>query len=228
MNALGSILEFIFPRQCHICAVTLGDTERYICATCLSRMPRTLFHRQPDNAMEQRFMGQFPYRQATGHFFYSRGSELAVLMHDLKYHRFPGLARYLGEVVATELLPTGFLSDIDVVVPVPMHPLKQARRGYNQTIEIARGISRVTSIEVAQNLRAVKGHRTQTSMTLEQRLKNTQGVFGVRRPDELDGKGVLLIDDVCTTGATLSAAATALTEACPNIELSLLTLGVTF
>lgn len=228
MNALGSILEFIFPRQCHICGVTLGDTERYICATCLSRMPRTLFHRQPDNAMEQRFMGQFPYRQATGHFFYSRGSELAVLMHDLKYHRFPGLARYLGEVVATELLPTGFLSDIDVVVPVPMHPLKQARRGYNQTIEIARGISRVTSIEVAQNLRAVKGHRTQTSMTLEQRLKNTQGVFGVRRPDELDGQGVLLIDDVCTTGATLSAAATALTEACPNIELSLLTLGVTF
>ncbi len=191
-------------------------------------MPRTLFHRQPDNAMEQRFMGQFPYRQATGHFFYSRGSELAVLMHDLKYHRFPGLARYLGEVVATELLPTGFLSDIDVMVPVPMHPLKQARRGYNQTIEIARGISRVTSIEVAQNLRAVKSHRTQTSMTLEQRLKNTQGVFGVRRPDELDGKGVLLIDDVCTTGATLSAAATALTEACPNIELSLLTLGVTF
>lgn len=228
MNALGSILEFIFPRQCHICGVTLGDTERYICATCLSRMPRTLFHRQPDNAMEQRFMGQFPYRQATGHFFYSRGSELAVLMHDLKYHRFPGLARYLGEVVATELLPTGFLSDIDVVVPVPMHPLKQARRGYNQTIEIARGISRVTSIEVAQNLRAVKGHRTQTSMTLEQRLKNTQGVFGVRHPDELDGKGVLLIDDVCTTGATLSAAATALTDACPNIELSLLTLGVTF
>ena len=208
--------------------MTLGDTERYICAKCLSRMPRTLFHRQPDNAMEQRFMGQFPYRQATGHFFYSRGSELAVLMHDLKYHRFPGLARYLGEVVATELLPTGFLSDIDVMVPVPMHPLKQARRGYNQTIEIARGISRVTSIEVAQNLRAVKSHRTQTSMTLEQRLKNTQGVFGVRRPDELDGKGVLLIDDVCTTGATLSAAATALTEACPNIELSLLTLGVTF
>ena len=228
MNALGSILEFIFPRQCHICGVTLGDTERYICATCLSRMPRTLFHRQPDNAMEQRFMGQFPYRQATGHFFYSRGSELAVLMHDLKYHRFPGLARYLGEVVATELLPTGFLSDIDVVVPVPMHPLKQARRGYNQTIEIARGISRVTSIEVAQNLRAVKSHRTQTSMTLEQRLKNTQGVFGVRRPDELDGKGVLLIDDVCTTGATLSAGAPALNEACPNIELSLLTLGVTF
>lgn len=228
MNALGSILEFIFPRKCHICGVTLGDTERYICATCLSRMPRTLFHRQPDNAMEQRFMGQFPYRQATGHFFYSRGSELAVLMHDLKYHRFPGLARYLGEVVATELLPTGFLSDIDVMVPVPMHPLKQARRGYNQTIEIARGISRVTSIEVAQNLHAVKSHRTQTSMTLEQRLKNTQGVFGVRRPDELDGKGVLLIDDVCTTGATLSAAATALTEACPNIELSLLTLGVTF
>lgn len=228
MSLADDILEFIFPRQCHICGVKLGGSERYVCATCLSRLPRTLFHRQRDNAMEQRFMGQFPYRQATGHFFYSRGSELAVLMHDLKYHRFRGLARYMGEVVASELLPTGFLTDIDVVVPVPMHALKQARRGYNQTVEIARGLSQVTGIAVAQNLRAVRNHRTQTSMTLAQRLKNTEGVFGVRNAGELGGKGVLLLDDVCTTGATLSEAATTLTDACPDIELSLLTLGVTF
>lgn len=223
-----AIVDFIFPRQCHICGVPLSQSERYVCATCMSRLPRTLFHRQPDNAMEQRFMGVFPYRQATGHFFYSRGSEFAILIHDMKYHRFRGLARYLGELVAAELLTTGFMTGIDVIIPVPMHPFKQARRGYNQTVEISRGVSLITGIPVGDNLKAVRGHRTQTSMTFEERLTNPEGVFAVRRPDELQGKGVLLLDDVCTTGATLSSAALVLTDACEGMELSLLTLGVTF
>ena len=116
MNILTAIIDYMYPRVCHVCGEPLTQGARYVCASCLSRMPRTLYHRQPDNAMEQRFMGLFPFRQASGHFFYSRGSDLAILMHDLKYHRFRGLARYLGEVVGGELLTTGFLSDIDMIL----------------------------------------------------------------------------------------------------------------
>ena len=227
-DTLRLVGDFIYPRQCHICGGALSGNERYICPVCLAAMPRTLYHREPDNAMERRFMGQFPYRQATGHFFYSRESEIAMLMHDLKYHRFRGLARYLGEVVGRELLTTGFLSDIDLIVPVPMHWLKQARRGYNQTVEIARGLSDVSGIPVSENLKAVRSHRTQTSLTLAQRLKNTEGVFRLERPHELDGKGVLLLDDVCTTGTTLATAAIELTSKAGNVRLSLLSVGVTF
>lgn len=228
MRFLEAIAGFVFPCICHICGRPLASGERYVCAYCLSRIPRTLYHRQPDNAMERRFMGVIPFRRATGHFFYSRGSEVAILMHDLKYHRFRGLARYMGDVVGSELLPTGFLSDIDIIMPVPMHWLKQARRGYNQTVEIARGLSAATGIPVVGNLRAIRSHRTQTSLTLSQRVSNTEGLFRLDRPEEARGKGVLLLDDVCTTGTTLASAAQAILAGAPDAELTLLTVGVTF
>lgn len=228
LRPLLPLLDYLYPRVCHICGVTLSGHERYLCTPCLARMPRTHYHRQPDNPMEQRFFGIFPFERATGHFFYSRGSDLASLVHDFKYHAFPGLAAYLGEVVATELLTTGFLSDIDVVIPVPMHFLKKARRGYNQTERIAGGVSKVSAIPVSHNLKAVRPHRTQTAMTLSERIENTRGIFRLDSPEEIDGKVVLLLDDVCTTGATLSAAAEAIISAAPSARISLLTLGVTF
>lgn len=228
MRILSSILDFIFPRQCHVCGESLPRNVDYICASCLSHMPRTLYHRVADNPMERRFMGQFPFRAATGHFFYSKDSEIAVIIHDLKYRKFRGLARHMGRIVAQELITTGFLSDIDIILPAPMHFMKKARRGYNQTEEISVGISDVTGIRIAYNLKAVKSHRSQTSMTLEQRLLNVEGVFKVINPEELDGKKILIVDDVCTTGSTLSAISTVLVASVKNVEITLLTLGVTF
>lgn len=134
MSLLSDLGDALFPRVCHVCGVPVGGDSPYVCPACLARLPRTGYHRVPDNAMEQRFLGLFPFRQATGHFFYSRDSGLAVLMHDLKYHRFPGLARHLGRIVASELLSTGFLTGIDMAVPVPMHFMKQAARGYNLSL----------------------------------------------------------------------------------------------
>lgn len=228
MNPIALMADFLFPRVCHICGRALAPTERYVCTGCLSRLPRTLYHRRRDNPMEQRFMGLFPFERATGHFFYSRGSEMAILMHDLKYHHFRGLARYLGSVVAAELLPSGFLTGIDIVIPVPMHFMKQARRGYNQVEEIAVGISAATGIDVAKNLRAVRSHRTQTSLTLDERVQNTENLFKIIHPEEVDGKSVLLLDDVCTTGSTMTAAAKAIFKEAPTTRISMLTIGVTF
>ncbi len=228
MSLLSDLGDALFPRVCHVCGVPVGGDSPYVCPACLARLPRTGYHRVPDNAMEQRFLGLFPFRQATGHFFYSRDSGLAVLMHDLKYHRFPGLARHLGRIVASELLSTGFLTGIDMAVPVPMHFMKQAARGYNQAEEIARGIGRESGIPVVRTLRAVRPHRTQTSLTIAGRRENTDGLFAVRRRDDLVGKSVLIVDDVCTTGATLASAAESLLASVPDAEVSLLTLGVTF
>ena len=227
MNPLVSLGEYIFPRSCHLCGLRLSPHERYICTSCLARLPRTLYHRQSDNPMAQRFMGIVPYVRATGHFFYSRHSDLAELIHDFKYKKFRGLAGHLGAVVATELIPTGFLSDIDLVVPVPMHFLKQARRGYNQAAEVARGLARAASIPMCQSLKAVHAHRTQTSMTLDGRRRNVEGLFQLTDSTELEGRNVLLVDDVCTTGSTLAEAALAILDHA-DAQISMLTLGVTF
>lgn len=227
MKLLSSLSEYIFPRTCHLCGLRLAPDESYVCTSCLSRLPRTLYHRQPDNPMEQRFMGIVPYTRASGHFFYSRHSDLAELIKDFKYRKYRGLAAHLGAVVAIELLPTGFFNDIDVIVPVPMHFLKQARRGYNQATEVARGMARVAKLPVNQNLRAVQSHRTQTSQSLAGRRNNVEGIFKLRNPQQLAGLHVLLVDDVCTTGSTLTEAALTITNSA-NANISMLTLGVTF
>lgn len=228
MNPFSLLSAYVFPRQCHICGATLSDAEQYICLPCRSKLPRTHYHRQLDNPMEQRFMGLFPFERATGHFFYSRGSDLAILVADFKYHTFRGLARYMGRLIGEELFTTGFLSEIDVIVPVPMHFVKRARRGYNQAVEIALGLANVTDIPLAPNLKAVRQHATQTSKTLEMRRKNVERIFRLKNPGELKEKNILLLDDVCTTGSTLSEAARTILDELPDARLWLLTLGVTF
>ncbi len=224
----AAIADFLFPRVCHICGVSLSVNEKYVCTTCLSHLPRTLYHRNSPNPMEDRFAGIVPLERATGHFFYSRGSELSELMQDLKYRHFPGLARELGRIAARELIPTAFFDGIDLLVPIPIHFIKRARRGYNQTEFIAEGVSEVAGIPVDTGLRAVRPHKTQTSLTLAERHHNTNGVFRLSSKSEYAGRGILLIDDVCTTGSTLIAAAEAIRSVSPTTRISMLTLGVTF
>lgn len=224
---LSHLLNVMFPPECHICGSSLTAAERFACAHCLSCLPRSGYHRRNPNPMEERFAGIFPFDKATGHFLYSRESPLSQLIQDMKYRHFPSIGNMLGRLAASELFSTGFFSAIDVAVPVPMHFFKQARRGYNQTVRIAAGISEATGIPVAEALKACRPHRTQTSLSREQRLANTSGIFKVAAPDMVKGKNVLLVDDICTTGATITSASEALWKASPA-SLSIFTLGVTF
>ncbi len=225
---MKAIIDLFFPPLCHICENLLTGDERFLCTTCLSRLPRTLYHRRVMNPMEQRFAGIFPFERATGHFFYSKGSDISNLIQDLKYRHFKGLGKLLGKIVATELYSTGFFSDIDVILPIPMHYIKKAQRGYNQTEEIAKGIAEITSLKICNNLRAVKQHQTQTSLSLTERQQNTEGIFKLSNKDDLKNKHILLLDDVCTTGSTIISAATAIQKEEKDLRLSILTIGVTF
>ncbi|MDE6006454.1 MAG: ComF family protein [Muribaculaceae bacterium] len=227
-DTLVSIVDVLFPRTCHICGNPLSRDVKFICEACRAGFPRTNYHRSADNAMERRFMGRFPFERAAGHFFYSSGSDLSNLIQDVKYRRFPGIARELGRLIGDELAVTPFLSGIEIILPVPLHWRKLASRGYNQSLHFAKGLAESASLSVGDNLYARRNHRTQTALTLEQRRLNTSGIFAIRRPDDLKGKGILLVDDVCTTGATLSSAAEVITTYAQDIRLSILTIGVTF
>lgn len=228
INPLKDLLDFIYPRVCHVCGTKLADHERFACTLCLSRLPRTGYHRRPMNPMEERFAGQFRFNKATAHFFYARHSDLATLIHDMKYRRFPGIGEMFGRIMARELFSTGFFNDIEIVVPVPMHFIKKARRGYNQSAIIAEGIAKEIGIETVDALRMTRMRGTQTKLGTNERLANAKDLFRIAKPDKTRGRGILLVDDVCTTGATLGAAALALdTQGSPSC-LNLLTVGVTF
>lgn len=234
MNPIKALIDTIIPPVCHICGENLIPGEEYVCLSCECQFPRTHFENywldtsgiNTDlNPMEERFAGQIPLERAIPFLFYSRSNITATLVHDFKYRNFPNLATRLGALAAGEIASTGFFNGIDLILPVPLHWIKQYRRGYNQSERIARGISSVTGIPVGAHLRAVKGHRTQTSLTREERMQNTAGVFGVRHPEQIDGRHLLLVDDICTSGATLLSAAKAVVAVCPKARFSILTIG---
>ena len=235
MNPFSALLNLFIPRICHICKSGLLDDEEFICSTCIPKLPLTGYDRywlnksglNTDlNPMEQRFAGQLPLDHACAPFFYTRDSSLATLVHDFKYRGFSKLAVTMGRLGAAVLKDSGFFNDIDIILPIPIHWTKKRSRGYNQSEMIATGISQLTGIPVGTNLKARKPHRTQTSLTAEQRIANTKNVFSVSSPDSLVGKRILLVDDICTTGATLLSAGETLAASSENIRLSLFTLGV--
>ena len=145
---IDDILNLFYPAVCHLCGNDLSPHERFICEPCVAGLPRTGYHRHKRNPMEERFAGQFPFVAATGHFFYSRDSSLSQLIQDMKYRNFPSIGNKMGEIAGRELFISGFLNEIDVIVPVPMHFFKQAKRGFNQSERIALGIGKASGLPV--------------------------------------------------------------------------------
>lgn len=236
MNPFAEILNLILPRVCHVCGNKLLRSEQFLCSDCIDKLPATGYekywlnsrdHNADLNPMEQRFAGQLPLDHACAPYFYTRDSSLASLVHDFKYRGFSRLAVTMGSLGAKALENSGLFNDMDLLLPIPIHWTKKRRRGYNQSEMIARGISQTTGIPVGSNLKARKPHRTQTSLSSEQRVANTKDIFSVIHPESLEGKRVLLIDDICTTGATLLSAGGALAASTNfNIRISIFTLGV--
>lgn len=235
MNPFSALLDLFIPRICHVCKCRLMKSEEFVCSSCLERLPLTHYHKYWDNKkgpnsdlnpMEQRFVGQLPLERACAPFFYTRDSSLASLVHDFKYRNFPSLAIAMGKTGALLLEPTGFFKGTDILLPVPLHWRKKFRRGYNQSEMIAKGISEITGIPIGTNLKARKAHRTQTSLSHEQRITNTKGIFHIENPESLTGKTIMLVDDICTTGATLLSAGEAITASVKNEKLRIFTLGI--
>lgn len=185
-----------------------------------------MYHRILFNPIEQRFAGIIQFEKATSLLTYTRNSDIAKVIHDFKYREFPSLATHMGMLMAKELYTSGFFNDIDCIIPVPLHFIKRIMRGYNQSYKLAKGVASVINRPVATNLYALRHHSTQTAKNRYERWQNTTDTFSVKRPHQIENKHILLIDDVCTTGATLIAASQAILKI-PNTKISILTLAAT-
>lgn len=224
---LRSLVDFLLPAECRLCCSPLPEGKEVVCPLCEAALPRTGYHAVADNPMSMRFAGRFPFVRAAGHFYYAHDTAMAYLIQDFKYNGAPSVARHFGRLMARELELSGFLDDIDVLLPVPLHWTRLMRRGYNQTECLARGLSDVTGIPLGTGLKARRSHKSQTRVSSTRRLVNAEGIFRLDYPEDFEGCHILLMDDVCTTGATLTAAADAVLAAAPTARISLLTLAVT-
>lgn len=222
------LLDLIAPRQCVVCGRRLSVSEQVLCLPCHRHLPYTRFQYSPyDNPMAQLFWKLQPVERVVAYFYYQPQSEAARLVYALKYGDRPDIGEHLGRLMAQELRLSDFFSGIDLLLPVPLAGKRQRQRGYNQSVELTRGIHAVTGIPMeTRALRRTRFQQSQTRLTPDERRRNVSGVFALRRPERLEGRHVLLVDDICTTGATLNACADVFHHL-PGVRISILTLGFT-
>ena len=227
------------PRECVVCGRTLIPQERHICLECLSDLPETHFASVRCNPMADRFnekisSGDFePYAYAAALFHYGSEAGYRKITQALKYHRDFGAGRYFAEMLGERLRGSELFSDVDIVVPVPLHWTRHWRRGYNQAALIAEGIAGELGCRCGTRLlRRNRRTKTQTRVQVSEKAGNVSGAFSVRktawkRLSRENVKHILLVDDVFTTGATLSSCYRTLrAELGPEVRISVATLGV--
>ncbi len=203
----------LFPSNCLVCGKRLSSPGEILCLNCEFRLPRTGYGGRAQNPVSQTFWGRVPVLAGTALFRFEKGSDYQILLHDLKYRGNRKAGLYLGRLLGHELLHSA-IPRCDILVPVPIHPKRLRQRGYNQSEIIALGASEITGIPVVTGLLIRKGHhRSQTRMGRHERFENVREEFVLaRKPVDVNGLKVLLMDDVITTGATL--------EACSQVLLS--------
>lgn len=220
-------LNWLFPCYCAGCNQQSSRPDKPLCHQCLSELPTTNYETQADHPIEKLFWGRIPLQHATATYFLKPDSALLHALHQLKYHHRPGIGNYLGRLAGERLKQANRLDGIDALIPLPLHPSKKRKRGYNQAERICRGISEATGIPVWEQL-VVRNRatETQTQKDRAQRWDNMNGTFSLHNPASTTNKHVLLVDDVLTTGATLEACGQTLLQV-PELQLSLFTLAYT-
>lgn len=203
---IRDFLCLLFPDACNACGQPLFRGEEEICTQCRYDLPYTDFHLYADNAVAKLFWGRIRCDAAMAMLFFKKESRVQHLIHRLKYQSQTGLGQLMGTLLGEKLLQSPAYCNADMIIPVPLHPAKERKRGYNQSKCIADGAAKELGIPVSDKLLIRrKATATQTKKNRYTRFENMRSVFAVPDPAGLDGKHVILVDDVITTGATLEA-----------------------
>lgn len=222
---INDFIELLFPSLCTTCGNRLNAGEKFLCFDCWQDLPVTNFHINSENKVAQLFWGRVQIEEATSYFSYKKGSRYQKLIHSIKYKGIKELGMDIGQHFGFVLKESKGFKDIDVIVPVPLHPKKFKSRGYNQSEWIAGGISKSMEIPVStDNLHRKVFTSTQTRKNRFERWQNVEGIFETKAPEKFGDKHILLIDDVVTTGSTLEACAFQLLKT-KGVKVSIATLA---
>ena len=218
-----SFLHLLFPHVCSGCGSDLLSEVSVLCMRCIDAMPETNFEIHPDNPVEKKFWGRLPLLGATAQYYFTKESLIQNLMHQVKYKGNKNLGLQLGRMMG-ESLEKSHRFDVDALIPLPLFPAKEKRRGFNQATILCNGMAEHMNIPVLDDVIIRPQYtETQTKKGRIERWLNMEGKFILKNPNAIHNKHILLVDDVVTTRATLEACGSELLKA-QNVRLGLATL----
>jgi ComF family protein len=196
--------DFFLPRLCPACSKKLKHNEDTVCSDCLNKIKFV-----ENERLEYEFKKKFEGKKIISGFkttcIFEKDKELQNIMHAMKYQNRFKIGIFLGKFIGRHLAQNISNWNIGVISPVPLHPLKNAERGYNQSLYISKGLSEELSIPFSNNtIKRKRFTESQTRLNILEREKNVKGAFSIGNSKRTRGKNILLIDDVITTGATIN------------------------
>ena len=228
-NLLRPFEDFLclfFPHLCLACERNSPPYGEHICTACRATLPESNFHLRRDNPFTEKFWGRVNVQVGTAMYLFTKESRVQNLVHQLKYKGKTEVGTALGQKLGTMLLQSPLFADVDVIVPVPLHVRKERIRGFNQSEVFGNGISETFLRPcLGKAMKRVVHSESQTRQSRESRLNTVGEVFEVAKPKLLEGKHILLVDDVLTTGATLETCASRLLEV-PGTKVSMATIAI--
>lgn len=226
IRPLQDLLHLFYPHLCLACERNSPPYQEDICVSCKATLPETNFHLKRENEFTDRFWGRMDLNTGAALYHFTKSSRVQHLLHNLKYKGKKQVGLKLGDWYGHSLKRSPFFMDVEVIVPVPLHPRKQYKRGYNQSELFAQGLSQSMDIPYLKNgLIRLVDSESQTKKSRVERLANLEGVFSLGKGKLLKGKHILLVDDVLTTGATLESCAIELNKI-PGTKISMATIAI--
>jgi len=197
--------HLLYPHICMGCGSDVIDHENFLCLHCIHDLPHTNFAIHANNPLEKKFWGRIALTSAMSEFYFSKGSVIQNIVHEIKYKGNKIAGQHFGNLIGKSLLNSNRFN-IDIIIPLPLFEKKEKMRGYNQSEIICNGIAEIINKPVIKNnvIRKVFTE-TQTKKHRTERWKNVENTFQVTNTVALENKHILLVDDVVTTGATLEA-----------------------
>lgn len=217
----SSLLQLFFPHNCVACYREVYSGDAVLCTKCFSCLPHTGFFNIPENPVATTFYGRVAIEHAAATFYFTKDSIVQSLMIALKYKGVRAAGSFLGKETGLALLKSDWHHYIDYIIPMPLNAAKERRRGYNQAAIVADGIAQhIHRPVLEQAVARIVSTETQTQKNRIERWRTMSNAFEVRDRTQLNGKHILLVDDVVTTGATLEACAAILVTEC-NAKVSI-------
>lgn len=215
MEILNQIVDLFFPNICFICKEKLAE-KKYICEKCEKNLvmidegkcfccgENTSKNGICESCKKELFFDGFIS-------VFEFDKVIQNLIHCYKYEEFKKIGKYLGEILAEKLSRYSFISDVDYILPVPLHHIKKRERGFNQARILGKSVSKKLQIPLKNSaVKRKKYTKSQTKLSKEEREKNVGNAFVIKDISLVKNKRLLIVDDVFTTGSTMKSIASVL------------------